>query len=196
MCAPRGELAQSEWEADRHPCFSSILRPPSHPFHRAPFSPPHFTIIVFYSQFPSFSSSFSSFPPTAKPSTCLLFHNMNSLLHHLHTFTQMFYIMYTSGVHTCYILHLTPPHSCFSAFSHRLISFCCCFAQTYNSHFCHNCIHSVFSCNYSLGIHCASVFFFFFLISPTFPPWGNPLCSLLLGERERETERESLQVPD
>lgn len=24
MCAPRGELAQSEWEADRHPCLSSI----------------------------------------------------------------------------------------------------------------------------------------------------------------------------
>lgn len=57
MCAPQGELAQSEWEADRHPCFSSVLLLSLSLFHQ-PLSPPTFISVIFYSSFASFLTHF------------------------------------------------------------------------------------------------------------------------------------------
>lgn len=159
MCAPRGELAQSEREADRHPCFSCVR-----------FSPPHFTIIIFYSQFPSFSSSFSSFPSHSRKFSVgklNIFHRMNGAWH-----TCCIYFLF-------FFLHISRnAFMFFCAFPYRLTKH----THTHTSHFCHNYIHSVFSMQSRSWKNSFCLLFFFFLISPLFPGPVDPLCWLLLGE--------------
>lgn len=148
-----------------------FLLHPSHPFHQ-PFSTPHL-IIIFYSHFPSSSSFFSFFPPVAKPSTCADWtYLIERRIYYtcVYMFYFMLYIKYTyMSYHIYVLLHFHVVLMC------SAIILCKLKKVTFLSNL----------CDYVLGINSAHPSPFS-IISPTFPLWNNPLCSLLLGEMGRE----------
>lgn len=83
---------------------------------------------IFYPQFPSFSSSFSSFRPKAKPSA-LVHGNYFMISIVYYTIYTILCICFIFCIHQIY-MHVTfctqvISHLCFGAFSYCLLLFCC-----------------------------------------------------------------------